>query len=269
MNFTNMIWQGLMQNILDNGKTVKPRGLETKEILGCRTVIPMEYPVDTIKNRKLGYKFMAAEAAWILSGDNRVATIEPYAKAIKQFSDDGTYFFGAYGPPIRDQISHVINALAQDADTRQAVITIWRQNPRKSKDIPCTISCQFMIRDDKIHCFMNMRSSDVWLGVPYDWFNFSALSAFIALSLRAWDNKYELGNLYFYAASQHMYESNFEGAKNCMDSEIIADYKPIDLDQFQEPDDLVKHLWMLADGMTDFCNADWLKEIYHEESEQA
>jgi thymidylate synthase len=126
-----------------------------------------------------------------------------------------------------------------------------------------------MIRDDKIHCFMNMRSSDVWLGVPYDWFNFSALSAFIALSLRAWDNKYELGNLYFYAASQHMYESNFEGAKNCMDSEIIADYKPIDLDQFQEPEDLVKHLWMLADGMTDFCNADWLKEIYHEESEQA
>jgi hypothetical protein len=90
MNFTNMIWQGLMQNILDNGKTVKPRGLETKEILGCRTVIPMDYPVVTIKNRKLGYKFMAAEAAWILSGDNRVATIEPYAKAIKQFSDDGT-----------------------------------------------------------------------------------------------------------------------------------------------------------------------------------
>ena len=95
MNFTNMIWQGLMQNIMDNGQTVNPRGKETKELLGCKTVIPMDYPVITVANRKLGYKFMAAEAAWILSGDNRVETIAPYAKAIKNFNDDGVYFFGA------------------------------------------------------------------------------------------------------------------------------------------------------------------------------
>lgn len=269
MNFTNMIWQGLMQSILDNGQTVHPRGKETKEILGSRTVIPMDYPVITIANRKLGYKFMAAEAAWILSGDNRVATIKNYAKAIEQFSDDGVYFFGAYGPPIRDQISHVIEALTSDVDTRQAVITIWRQNPRKSKDIPCTISCQFAIRDGKLHCFMNMRSSDVWLGVPYDWFNFSALSAFVALHLRAKGRIVSLGNLYFYAASQHMYATNFDGAKDCMESVILADYEPIILEQFEDPEDLVKHLWMLADGMAEFCSADWLKEIYCEADKQA
>ena len=121
MNFTNMIWQGLMQNIMDNGQTVNPRGKETKELLGCKTVIPMDYPVITVANRKLGYKFMAAEAAWILSGDNRVETIAPYAKAIKDFSDDGVYFFGAYGPPIRDQISHAINSLVEDQDTRPSL----------------------------------------------------------------------------------------------------------------------------------------------------
>jgi thymidylate synthase len=269
MNFTNMIWQGLMQNILDNGQTANPRGKETKELLGCKTVVPMTHPVITIADRRLGYKFMAAEAAWILSGDNRVSTIAPYAKAISNFSDDGVYFFGAYGPPIKDQISHVVNALIDDVDSRQAVITIWRQNPRKSKDIPCTISCQFMIREGKLHCFMNMRSSDVWLGVPYDWFNFSALSAFVLLHLRDKGRVCELGNLHFYAASQHMYATNFDGAKKCMDSPIVCNYEPILLSQFEEPDDLVKHLWMCASGMAEFCNADWLKEIFTNEVEQA
>ena len=269
MNFTNMIWQGLMQNIMDNGQTVNPRGKETKELLGCKTVIPMDYSVITVANRKLGYKFMAAEAAWILSGDNRVETIAPYAKAIKDFSDDGVYFFGAYGPPIRDQISHAINSLVEDQDTRQAVITIWRQNPRKSKDIPCTISCQFMLREGKLHCFMNMRSSDVWLGVPYDWFNFSALSAYIALHLRDRGIKCQLGNLHFYAASQHMYAANYEAAKTCMDSPIVCNYEPIILAQFEEPEDLVKHLWMCASNMADFCNANWLKEIFVDEDTQA
>lgn len=262
MNVTNMIWQGLMQNILDNGVVTHPRGKETKELLGCKTVIPMDYPVITIENRKLGYRFMAAEAAWILSGDNRVSTISHYAKTIKDFSDDGVFFFGAYGPPIRDQISHVVNSIAEDRDTRQAVITIWRQNPRKSKDIPCTISCQFVVRDDRLHCFMNMRSSDVWLGVPYDWFNFSALSAFIALHLRERGIKVSLGNLHFYAASQHMYAANYEGARSCMDSRLICSYDPIYLDHFEEPEDLTKHLWMCADEMADFCTATWLKEIF-------
>jgi thymidylate synthase len=268
MNFTNLIWQGLMQSILDNGKTVNPRGKETKELLGHKTIVPMSHPVITITERKLGYKFMAAEAAWILSGDNRVATIRPYAKAISNFSDDGVYFFGAYGPPIRDQISHVINSLIEDQDTRQAVLTIWRQNPRKSKDIPCTISCQFMIREGKLHCFMNMRSSDVWLGVPYDWFNFSAISAFVALNLRQRGMIVELGQLHFYAASQHMYAENFEAAKRCMDSVILCDYEPIDFNEFDEPDDLVKHLWMCADDMIEFCRSDWLKEIYGAEAKQ-
>ena len=66
-----------------------------------------------------------------------------------------------------------------------------------------------------------------------------------------------------------MYASNFEAAKECMDSEMLPNYAPINLMQFEEPEDLVKHLWMLADGMTDFCNATWLKEIYSEEDKQA
>ena len=108
VNTTNMNWQGLLNVVMTHGHETSPRGQKTKELLGVKTMIDMTQPVITISERKLGYRFMAAEAAWIMSGDNRVATISPYSKAISNFSDDGILFFGAYGPRIRDQLGHVL-----------------------------------------------------------------------------------------------------------------------------------------------------------------
>ena len=248
MNTTNMQWQRLLHDVMNYGHQSSPRGQKTMELLGYKSMIDMTQPVITIKERKLGYKFMAAEAAWILSGDNRVSTIAPYSKAISNFSDDGILFFGAYGPRIRDQLGHVVKALSEDHDSRQAVITIWRPNPRAAKAIPCTISCQFMIRSGKLHCFMNMRSSDVWLGVPYDWFNFSMLSIGICLLLREKNVLVQPGTLHFYAASQHIYEPNFEGAEACQNGEILGEHVSFGPDLFESYDDLVGFLWDHANG---------------------
>jgi thymidylate synthase len=248
VNTTNMNWQGLLDIIMNHGIETSPRAKKTKELLGFKSMIDMNQPVVTIKERNLGYKFMAAEAAWIMSGDNRVSTIAPYSKAISSFSDDGLLFFGAYGPQVRDQLSHVIQTLSDDMDSRQAVMTIWRPNPRASKDIPCTISCQFIIRKDYLYCFMNMRSSDAWLGVPYDWFNFSMLSAGVALMLRQKGIHVKLGALHFYAASQHLYEDSWYKVDACLNGEILGDYEPLDLDYFSSYDHLVDHLWLLARG---------------------
>ena len=247
-NTVNMHWQNLLNTIMVSGHLAYPRGTKTKELLGMKSMINMNKPVITIKERKLGYKFMAAEAAWIMSGDNRVSTIAPYSKAISKFSDDGIFFFGAYGPQIRDQLGHVVRTLCEDIDSRQAVISIWRPNPRESKDIPCTISCQFMIRSGYLDCFMNMRSSDAWLGVPYDWFNFSMLSAGIALMLREKGVNVKLNALHFYAASQHAYEQDWKDIEGCLNGEILGDYVPINLDHFLSYDHLVDHLWCVASG---------------------
>jgi thymidylate synthase len=207
-------WRNLLNKIIDNGDIVAPRGKLTKELLGHVTKFDMARPVVVDEMRKLGYRFMCAEAAWILSGDNRVATIAPYSKVISRFSDDGVFFFGAYGPRIRDQVRHVVAALVNDPDTRQAVIEIWRPNPPITKDVPCTLTVQFMLRDGKLDCFVNMRSSDVWLGVPYDWFNFSMLTGYVCLLLRdKTGDAVRPGVMHFNAASQHLYEENRERAE--------------------------------------------------------
>lgn len=262
-------WLELIQRIVRDGKHTKPRGLTCKEIIGHQTVVDMNYPITTLRP-KLGYRFLAAEAWWILSGKNDVASIAPYSRHIADFSDNGQMFFGAYGPKITEQLSYVAESIINDPWSRQAVIDIWRPNPPKSRDIPCTLSTQFLLRPHvdsigveslRLHCIDTMRSSDAWLGWPYDVFNFSMLSACLALAIGLRTKKrITLGELHLTAGSQHLYVHPKEDGNTSIPYKI-ADvlnvlsgvtynpifYSPIDLSDFKEPQCLINHLGLCKD----------------------
>ncbi len=222
-------WYSLLRNIMYYGKKVSPRGMDTLEVLHNNINMDMNNPIVNNDLRKLSYKFLAAEAYWILSGDNQVSGIAPYNKYISNFSDDGEIFFGAYGPRIKSQFSYVANSLVDDHMSRQAVLTIWRENPEKSKDIPCTINMTFNIRDNKLNCHTIMRSSDAWLGFPYDVFNFSMVAIMVMNmyhdmqlirlgtgKIKEEDMKQlELGTLYWTGISSHIYFKNLDQIQDC------------------------------------------------------
>jgi thymidylate synthase len=214
----NKAWVKDLEFVYQYGNHVSPRGMQVFESIAYQSIVSMKNPVIINDRRKLGYKFMAAEAAWILSGRNDVLTIAPYSKDIAKFSDDGATFFGAYGPKICDQIPYVVAALHNDINTRQAVMTTWRENPPATKDVPCTISLQFLVRHNLLHCVASMRSSDLWLGHPYDIVNFSAVSFAILLQLNnLQDDRVELGNLFLTCGSKHIYERNEADVKDVID----------------------------------------------------
>lgn len=222
----NKNWITKLDEIITNGKISQPRNMKIKEILNSTISCDMNYPILTIPERKLGYRFMVRESWWIMDGRNTVDTITDYSKAISTFSNDGFHFDGAYGPRVIDQIRYTVDMLEKDRDTRQAVLTIWRPNPRDSKDIPCTVSIQWLIRDNTIYCIDNMRSSDIWLGVPYDVFNFTMLTGYIMLLLRerGIDNL-KLGKIYLNAGSQHLYENNWEKAEKLLNECNCKNYQ--------------------------------------------
>jgi thymidylate synthase len=240
-------WLEAINDILTNGEQAAPRGKLTKEIPQRTMVVNMRKPVLMVPDRSLSYRFMAAEAYWILSGDDSVAGIAPYNSRISEFSDDGERFFGAYGPKILGQLEYVVAKLKADHDTRQAGLTIWRENPPTTKDVPCTVAAFFSLRGMTLNAHVFMRSSDVWLGVPYDVFNFSMLAHLICGHLndeRAADDVYSPGKLYLTAASSHLYETNWDDAKLCLSSQV--------LDQAETP----KVLWNDHKGLMA-----WLKEL--------
>ena len=226
--YVNDVWLQTLEQVVTHGRLTKPRGIPCYE-LNKTTVTLMNYPCVTIKDRKLNYKFMAAEAHWILSGSNQTKDIVPFNKNIAKYSDDGITYFGAYGPKFIEQVGYVVDCLTKDPESRQAVINIWREKPRATKDVPCTLNVQFMIRDNKLECHVNMRSSDLWLGWPYDVFNFSCMAEYIMHYLR--DVNYacpadDLGALYLHANSMHLYESDLEKAKALLAGDRLRRIEP-------------------------------------------
>lgn len=215
----NLTWLEVIESTLTNGIFRSPRGMPTLETIHRTIQVNMRRPVLTVKARKLSYTFMLAEAHWILSGSDRVSDIAPYNTNIAKFSDDGQIFAGAYGPKIHSQIASVLKKLIDDPDTRQACINIWRENPLPSKDIPCTMSIVFQIRDNKLHCSVFMRSSDIWLGLPYDVFNFSMLSHWVCALINESNIHGSIvspGILSLTAASSHLYKINFTEANKVL-----------------------------------------------------
>lgn len=261
MNNVNATWVELLSAIHREGMDVAPRGQKTKELLQYTSVVNMECPVITIPDRKMNYNFMFGEAYFILSGSNRASDITPFMKAIGNFSDDGVTFNGAYGPKIMEQVSYVVSKLNQDKHSRQALLTIWRERPHDSKDIPCTVSLQFMIRDGKLNCHAYMRSSDSWLGWVYDVFNFSMVSHYICNWLNILnDDQVMPGHLFLTAASQHIYQSNME-----VTAGIIADvttrkvgYSTFNsmFNNYEHPDELVLDLLHCGHGKFDKVKCD-------------
>jgi thymidylate synthase len=198
-------WQRLIGALLSYGSKVSPRGKETKELLGVQLRFDGRKNVIVHPARDLNYRFMVAEWLWIANGRTDVGSISRFNKQIAQFSDDGFRFAGAYGPPIREQLPYVVKCLKNDDTSRQALLTIWRPSPPHSKDIPCTVALQFLLRKDKLNVVATMRSSDVWLGVPYDAFNFSQLGNAIGGALGV-----EVGDVIMNLGSSHIYQPNYE-----------------------------------------------------------
>ena len=219
-------WLDALEDIIFHGHYSTPRGMVTREILHRTIQVDMRKPVLMVPNRKLNYQFMAAEALWILSGDDRVAPIAKYNKRIADFSDDGETFFGAYGPKIDNQLEYVVRKLVADRDSRQAGLTIWRENPPNTKDVPCTVAIFFSIRNSLLNAHVFMRSSDVWLGVPYDVFNFSMLAHLVCAHVNnCVETRVSPGQLYLTAASSHVYMENFDAAGRCLSQDSLEQNK--------------------------------------------
>ncbi len=212
MRSFNSMWLDALDRMLEFGDIATPRGTVTTELLHQTFTVDMRRPVLTIKERKLSYRFMAAEAFWILTGDHRVASIASYNERIADYSDDGVTFFGAYGPRIQSQLHYVISALKRDSYTRQATLTIWRENPPETKDVPCTVAISFSLRRGKLNCHVFMRSSDLWLGLPYDVFNFSMLAHMVCAKLNTAAVCAKPGILFLTAASSHLYDTDKKSA---------------------------------------------------------
>ncbi len=217
-------WDQLLRYLIANGQVSKPRGKPIREQLNV--TVHVEKPLFNVLHntaRNLGYRAMVAEWLWISGGFSAVELIARYNARMRDFSDDGQVLYGAYGPRIRQNWQVVAQHLEGDKDTRQAILPIWSlDTKRNSKDVPCTLSMQFLCRSNALHLTVNMRSSDVWLGLPFDFYVFSQLQNEMACQVG-----YDVGTLTMNLGSSHLYEENLEAAVQCFNWQSYSVKSPL------------------------------------------
>jgi thymidylate synthase len=204
----------IVDHVLKKGRRVSPRGQATIEDLDV--VIIHHDPAHSLPvniNRNASRPLASLEALQLIGGVSYPRLMVQVAPNMRNFMDGGI-LAGAYGPRVGVQLDRLIEKMRQDPDTRQGVVTIWDPmrdhfpNP-PSKDVPCTIMQQFLLRDDRLLMHTTMRSNDVYWGVAYDIFAFTQLQLAVASALGV-----EPGPYHHHAVSLHAYERDLQALRS-------------------------------------------------------
>ncbi len=208
---------GSAGDLLRHGADVLVKERWTKELIARNTRI--ERPLErylSVPSRNHDVLAQFAETMWVLAGRDDVAWLARYLPRAPQFSDDGVVWRGAYGPRLRnwkgvDQIDSVRKLLLSDRSSRQAVMSIFDPacDYARSKDIPCNNWLGWIIRDDRLHMSVALRSNDVWWGFSgVNAFEWSMLHEILAFWVGA-----EVGEANYHAMSFHLYSTHFTRAE--------------------------------------------------------
>lgn len=202
----------------------------TKELNNCCIIIHNPTTKDLcFGKRKPSLKYLNAELNWYWSGDNSCEEIGKYASMWLKLTDDGKTSNSAYGYILFkkygfNQLEQIIELLKKDKNSRRAVLNISDPtlNRITTKDMQCTMSIQFLVRNNKLQETVYMRSNDIYFGFPYDYVFFLSLGEYIAKELNL-----KLGLYTHHATSLHMYERDFNKFNIDLDEKINLDIEKI------------------------------------------
>ena len=202
----------LYKEIKDRGRVNSGSRGDTIEMLGVSLrILKPRSRISRSEQRGRPYSAIG-ELLWYLSGKDSLEFIEAYVAAYRLDAVDGR-IEGAYGPRLRamrdgiDQFASIEALLRKKPGSRRAVIQLFNAEDIATdhKEIPCTTSMQFHLRDGVLHMSVTMRSNDAYRGLPHDVFCFTMLQEMMARRLGV-----ELGEYYHHVGSMHIYKADLE-----------------------------------------------------------
>lgn len=196
----------LLEDILQNGEVKGDRtGTGTTSVFGrqIRHNLANGFPLLTTK--KLHFKSIANELIWFLSGNTNIAWLNKHGVSIW---DEWATPEGELGPvygkqwtawPTKDggtinQIDYVVNTLKTNPNSRRILFHGWNPEylPDESKSPvqnaenglmalpPCHLLYQFYVANGKLSSQLYIRSSDSFLGLPYNIASLALLTHMLA-----------------------------------------------------------------------------------------
>lgn len=217
----------LLEDILENGEVKGDRtGTGTTSVFGRQIRHNLAHGFPLLTTKKLHFKSIANELIWFLSGNTNIAWLNRNGVSIW---DEWATADGELGPvygkqwtawPTRDggainQIDYVVNTLRNNPNSRRILFHGWNPEylPDESKSPvqnaenglmalpPCHLLYQFYVANGKLSSQLYIRSSDSFLGLPYNIASLALLTHMLAqqCDLVAHEIVVSIGDLHAYA----------------------------------------------------------------------
>ena len=237
----------LLSEVISNGEYKDTRNGKVYSTFGKMITfdnIDTEFPLLTTK--KMFIKGIIEELLWFLRGSIDVTELQSKGVRIwngnssREYLDSvGLYHYveGIIGPIYGwqwrsfgkefikpgleygfDQIKYVIEELLKENNSRRAVLSAW--NPLQLSEMalpPCHILYTFYKNKQGLSCLMNMRSSDLFLGLPFNIASTAFLTSIIAKVLHIYPKTISI-----VITDAHVYEEHTSAVLEQLNNDILA-----------------------------------------------
>mgnify|MGYP003128315522 CR=1 FL=1 len=210
VNYFEYDYRKLLTNIITHGQTLTNRtGINTKAIFNYVIDIDVNNGFPIITGKKIFFDKAYWEYKWIQLGKTNIDFLNKHnIKWWNKYANSKGELDKTYGYQLRnfngkiDQLKFVIKELKNNS--RRAHITLWNPSDLDAVVLPCCYTGFTFVRiKDQLNMSMQFRSSDVFLGLPYDVIVGSLFLYEIAEQTNLKPNKLSL-----VLANAHIYENH-------------------------------------------------------------
>jgi thymidylate synthase len=221
----------LLQDILDNGAEKSDRtGTGTLSVFGRQYRHDLADGFPLLTTKKLHLKSIVNELIWFLNGDTNTRWLNENGVSIW---DEWATEEGDLGPiygaqwtawPTRDgetinQIDYVVDCLRNNPDSRRILFHGWNVEYLPDENVspqdnvragrmalpPCHLLYQFYVANGRLSAQLMIRSSDTFLGLPYNTASLALLTMLLAQQCEL-----EPGEIIITTGDTHIYSNHME-----------------------------------------------------------
>jgi thymidylate synthase len=234
----------LLDDVLKNGEQKGDRtGTGTLSVFGRQYRHNLQDGFPLLTTKKLHFKSIANELIWFLKGDTNTQWLKENGVSIW---DEWATEDGCLGPiygkqwtawPTKDggsinQIDYVVDCLKNNPNSRRILFHGWnveylpdesispQENVKQGRMAlpPCHLLYQFYVANNKLSAQLLIRSSDSFLGLPY---NTASLALLVHMLAQQCD--LEVGEVIVTTGDSHIYSNHIEQVK----TQLARDTRPL------------------------------------------
>ena len=229
----------ILQTILQHGNCRETRNGNVLSVFGLTLECDLKDGFPLLTSKKVFFRGIVEELAWVLRGSTNVQELRDKKVHIwdgnseKNGYDAGPVYgfqwrhFGAaytdcsadYSGQGVDQIQTILDLLKNDPHSRRIVLSAWCPAQQSRMCLPpCHVMYQFYVEaDGRLSVQMSQRSSDVFLGLP-----FNIASTALLVHLIAHQVDMEAGRVIIRIGDAHIYEEHIEASKTQISRGIVG-----------------------------------------------